>query len=145
MLEAFDAPVMEPNCEARNATTVAPQSLMLMNNQQVLALAEHLARRVQEEAGAEARAQAVRAWSLAYSVRPTEAQTRAAVGHLAAQAAHYRAQAAKVVTPVAATTTTAASTKAKVAEPVKAPEPELAALTSLCHALLSANAFLYVD
>ena len=151
MLEAFDAPVMEPNCEARNATTVAPQSLMLMNNQQVLALAEHLAQRVQTEVGAEPRAQAVRAWRLAFSVRPSEVQTRAAVGHLAAQLAHYRAQAAKAakaVTPVAAAATATgagASAKAKVAEAAKTPEPELAALTSLCHAFLSANGFLYVD
>ena len=32
VLDAFDAPLMEPNCEARNSSTVTPQSLMLMNN-----------------------------------------------------------------------------------------------------------------
>ena len=152
MLEAFDAPVMEPNCEARNATTVAPQSLMLMNNQQVLALAEHFARRVQQDAGTEPRAQAVRAWSLAFGSRPTEAQTAAALRHLATQTTHYRAQTANagattvaVATTTAAAATASASVKPKTAEPSKPLEPELAALTSLCHALLSANAFLYVD
>src|SRR5262245_19891731 len=36
MLEAFDAATAEPNCEIRNASTVTPQSLMLMNSEFVL-------------------------------------------------------------------------------------------------------------
>ncbi|MEZ6121867.1 MAG: DUF1553 domain-containing protein [Planctomycetaceae bacterium] len=32
MLQAFDAPVMEVNCEIRPVSTVATQSLMLMNS-----------------------------------------------------------------------------------------------------------------
>ena len=36
MLEAFDAPGMAPNCERRASSTVAPQSLMMMNNEFVV-------------------------------------------------------------------------------------------------------------
>ena len=39
MLETFDAPALNPNCEIRNRSTVAPQSLLLMNNDFVLARA----------------------------------------------------------------------------------------------------------
>src|SRR5207248_9613981 len=57
VLEAFDAPAMEPNCECRNASTVAPQALLLMNNAFVVAAAEALAGRVRREGGADVRAQ----------------------------------------------------------------------------------------
>ena len=46
LLAAFDAPVMTLNCDRRPSSTVAPQSLMLMNGDFFLAQAEHLARRV---------------------------------------------------------------------------------------------------
>jgi len=43
MLQAFDAPVMETNCEIRPASTVATQSLMLMNGEFILERAQSLA------------------------------------------------------------------------------------------------------
>ncbi len=49
MLQAFDSPVMETNCEIRPVSTVATQSLMLMNSQSVLELAAALAERCQKE------------------------------------------------------------------------------------------------
>ena len=51
MLEAFDAPTMTPNCEQRNATTVASQSLLFMNNEELLRQSEIFAERVIHEAG----------------------------------------------------------------------------------------------
>ncbi|MEQ9407291.1 MAG: PSD1 and planctomycete cytochrome C domain-containing protein [Fuerstiella sp.] len=50
MLQAFDAPVMQTNCEMRPASTVATQSLMLMNGEFTLAQAAKLAERVAREA-----------------------------------------------------------------------------------------------
>ena len=44
LLAAFDAPVMSVNCERRPSSTVAPQSLMLMNGDFLLAQAEHMAK-----------------------------------------------------------------------------------------------------
>jgi len=48
MLQMFDAPVMDINCERRPVSTVATQSLMLMNGEFTLAQAELLAERVTE-------------------------------------------------------------------------------------------------
>ncbi|HEY1067870.1 MAG TPA: DUF1553 domain-containing protein, partial [Pirellulales bacterium] len=50
LLTAFDAPVMAVNCDRRTTSTVAPQSLMLMNGDFTLKQAEHLAKRIRAEA-----------------------------------------------------------------------------------------------
>ena len=50
MLQAFDAPVMETNCESRSHSTVATQSLMLLNGAFILEQAAKLAERVTQEA-----------------------------------------------------------------------------------------------
>lgn len=50
MLQAFDAPVMQTNCELRQSSTVATQSLMLMNGEFTLDQATRLADRAVREA-----------------------------------------------------------------------------------------------
>lgn len=50
MLQAFDAPVMETNCEMRPNSTVATQSLMLLNGEFILDQAARLADRATAEA-----------------------------------------------------------------------------------------------
>jgi hypothetical protein len=52
LMRAFDAPVMECNCDKRPASTVATQSLMLMNSEFALKQAGSLAVRVRQEAAA---------------------------------------------------------------------------------------------
>ena len=54
LMRAFDAPVMECNCDKRSASTVATQSLMLMNNEFVLKQAGLLAERARREGEAPA-------------------------------------------------------------------------------------------
>ena len=49
MLRAFDAPVMETNCECRSVSTVATQSLMLINGEFTLRQARELANRAIRE------------------------------------------------------------------------------------------------
>jgi hypothetical protein len=51
ILQAFDAPVMTVNCERRPSSTVATQSLMLMNSQFALEHALTLARRILDGEG----------------------------------------------------------------------------------------------
>src|SRR2546422_4276624 len=51
MLHAFDAPVMEVNCDRRQASTVPTQSLMLMNSQFILNQAGRFAARLKTEVG----------------------------------------------------------------------------------------------
>ncbi|NQV27923.1 MAG: DUF1553 domain-containing protein, partial [Rhodopirellula sp.] len=50
MLQTFDAPVMETNCESRPSSTVATQSLMLLNGKFILEQAAKLADRAGSEA-----------------------------------------------------------------------------------------------
>src|SRR5881396_183281 len=75
MLHAFDAPVMEVNCERRQSSTVPTQSLMLMNSQFILDQAARFAARLQAEAGDDRAAQVTRAWQLAFSRAPTEQES----------------------------------------------------------------------
>jgi len=51
LLKSFDAPVMEVNCDCRPSSTVATQSLMLMNSGFILDQARAFAERVRREAG----------------------------------------------------------------------------------------------
>jgi len=137
MLHAFDAPVMEVNCEKRQSSTVATQSLMLMNSQFILDQAARFARRLQSEAGDDRSAQISRAWQLAFSRAPSESEVSAALTFLSGQT-EYLQNSVALEKP--------ADEKAKKEpKPASKLPPELQALTNLCQALLSANEFLYVD
>jgi mono/diheme cytochrome c family protein len=115
-LAAFDAPGVELNCDRRNATTTAPQSLMLLNSDFVRKQAGHLAARVKAEAKDGRYAEA--AWAIAYLRKLDADELRLATAFLKRQADDLRG---------------------------KAKDPELAALTNLCQQLLASNEFLYVD
>ena len=120
MLHAFDAPVMEVNCERRQSSTVATQSLMLMNSQFALDQAARLAKRLQAEAANDVSSQIVRAWQLAFSRIPTKQERDNALEFMARQVEHLKTGDKNIA-------------------------PELQALTDVCQVLLSANEFLYVD
>jgi hypothetical protein len=87
MLECFDVPVMEPNCEARSFSTVAPQALLLMNNTFVLAQSEQFAKRVRREAGDDPMAQVTLAWKLAFARTPTTQEANGGAAFLAKMSA----------------------------------------------------------
>jgi mono/diheme cytochrome c family protein len=137
-LNAFDAPVMELNCERRPSSTVAPQALMLMNSDFVLDQGVKFAERLRQESGNDLRRQIRRAWELAFSRLPGEGEIQHALDFLARQVASAKANPSK---PPAESPGTK---KGKKPEATK-PDPELQALTNFCQALLSANEFLYVD
>jgi Protein of unknown function (DUF1553) len=129
MLEPFDAPLMKPNCEQRTSSTVAPQSLLMMNSAFVVEQSEAMAARIELEAGPDPTAQFQRAWLVAFSRRPADSDTAAGVAFLAEQAA-LAAQATAAATP----------------DPKKPPlPPARIALAQLCQALMISNEFLYVD
>jgi hypothetical protein len=132
MLETFDMPQMAPNCEARRASTVAPQSLMFMNDAAVLEEAAALAGRLAREAPGDEAAQVRRAWALLYAGEPTEAELASAAQFLAEQRQAFEAR--RPTDPAAAAAGTASGE-----------QPQSQALASLCQALLSSNRFLYVD
>jgi hypothetical protein len=117
MMEAFDAPALSPNCELRSVSTVAPQALLLMNNDFLIAQSEEFARRVILAAGTDMRAQVTLAWRLAIGRELAPAQVAAAVEFLSRHTTN----------------------------PAGKPASSQDALASVCHALLCCNAFVYVN
>ncbi len=136
VLDTFDAPVMSPNCELRARTTVAPQSLMMMNDSFVLDTAHSLAKRLRTDApddgkdpDAALRAQVVAAWRILFNRTPQDADVQRALTHIAAQ-------------------TEASRTFHHGIQHLKdkpAPDPALEGLASYCQVLLSSNRFLYIE
>ena len=82
VLEAFDAPIMEPNCKRRSTSTVTPQALLMMNSPYIRQMARHMAERVVREAGDEPRQQIEHAWLLAFSSKPDKQQLEESLGFL---------------------------------------------------------------
>ncbi len=133
MFATFDAPsMMDPVCESRPVTTVSPQSLLLMNNGYMREAAQFFAQRLQQECGVDVPKQVDRAWRLSYGRAPSMADAEAAEEFIKAQTEHYKSHPAKLehVTGPAET---------------KDAPADLLGLTAFCHALLSANEFLYID
>ena len=129
VLDTFDAPTMVPNCEMRSQTTVAPQSLLLMNDVFILDSARRLADRLAAEAPASARAQLQRAWEILYSRPATEADLARCEAYLQEQ-------------------TQALTEYHRATKPAKGapqPNPPREALASLCQILYSSNRFLYIE
>jgi hypothetical protein len=129
VLDTFDAPTMIPNCEMRAQTTVAPQSLLLMNDTFILENATRLANRLVAEVPGDRRAQLQRAWSLLYSKPATEADLTRSLAYLDEQTKaltqyHHDIQHAKGAPK---------------------PNPAQEAMASLCQILCSSNRFLYIE
>jgi len=127
VMAPFDLPRMEPNCTSRNASTVSPQSLMLMNSEFALTRAKHFAERIRDEAGDGVPAQIALAWQLAFAATPSDEELAEAVSFVEEQTKHFAANPAP-------------ETKDK-----QDVDPTGEALASFCHALLSSNRFLYID
>lgn len=128
VLDTFDAPVMQPNCELRAQTTVAPQSLLLMNDTFVLDNARRLADLVVKVFPDDQRRQIDRMWQLLYGKPAAEADLTRSLAYLGEQTKaltqyHHDTQHAKGVVP----------------------NPPQEALASLCQVLCSSNRFLYVE
>jgi hypothetical protein len=133
MLETFDLPRMDPNCEYRNASTVAPQSLAMMNGDYTVTQSGCFAERVAREAGPDISAEVKRAWLLAYGGEPSAGDLKDAIDFLGKQTACFQANSV-VHSPPA---------NGQQAPP--AITPAMQALSTLCHALLTSNGFLYAD
>ncbi|MCS7470401.1 DUF1549 domain-containing protein [Stieleria sp. ICT_E10.1] len=129
LLDSFDAPRMDPNCEVRRTSTVAPQSLLLMNNEFVHERSRDFARRLVAQAGADRSEQIKLAWELAFCQSPSDQQIASALGFIERE------------TAVLANSPQAAS----LAKQDKTQTPAMLALSSFCQTLFSSNRFLYVD
>ncbi len=126
MLEPFDMATLSPNCDLRSVSTVAPQSLLMMNNELVIREAERFADWVRAASGDAVPAQVALAWQTALGTAPTTAQLASGVSFVHDQTQQMTARIPADQLP-------------KVSPPVHQ------ALASFCQALFSANSFLYVD
>jgi hypothetical protein len=123
MVESFDGPTMSPNCDIRHTSTVATQSLLLLNNRFIHEQARFLAERVQRDGGKDLRGQIVLAYRLAFGAEPVPAEMEPLELFVCRQTELFAA-----------------------AKPAKgAPDPTLHAMTNMAQALLSSNRFLYID
>jgi len=128
VLDTFDAPVMQPNCEVRAQTTVAPQSLLLMNDSFVLDCAHRLAVQAGKVAPGDRAKQIDHLWKVVYGKPPTGADLTNCLRYLEEQ-------------------TTALTQYHQKAPPPKGtgPNPSDEAMSSLCQVLCCSNRFLYIE
>jgi len=135
MLDTFDLASLEPNCSARNASTVTPQSLLMMNSDFAVEAARDFSRRLQLEApdspeSAESTnglERIQRAWALAFGRAARPAEVAAAQQFLADQTQAFTARAGEE--PDAS----------------KRIDPVHWAWAGLCQAIFSSNEFLYTE
>lgn len=128
ILETFDLPQMIPNCVARPNSTVATQSLHLLNNGMVRELSLSFAKRIEEEIPSDLRSQVNRVFEIALSRQPSEAERREAVEALAKLTASWK----KV-----------AGDRTEDTEEDELPETK--ALANFCHVVMNSAEFLFVD
>ncbi len=119
ILDNFDFPQLSPACLARTQSNVAPQALHLLNNATVYELSNDFAKRLEKEAGSDARRQIEQAYWIALSRAPGPEEMRVASEDL--------------------------SKLQQAAVKAKAPDAGHKALTAFCHTLLNSAAFLYID
>lgn len=129
VLDTFDLPVMDPNCESRASSTVAPQALFLLNDDFVVQNGRALVDRVRRERPGDARAQVRRAWILTQGREPATVDEDRFLVLLSEQTEQLRAY-AQMHPP---------------AKEAPAADPQREAFGSLCQSLLSSNRFLYVE
>jgi hypothetical protein len=115
-LQLFDQPVIETNCTRRETSTVASQALTLLNSDFITKKAEAFAERVLKESPADPAAHALR---LAFGRPPREHESKLFVTFLDQQTRQH--------------------TKTHPADARRR------AVADLCHMLLSANEFAYID
>jgi mono/diheme cytochrome c family protein len=121
LLEAFDNPNMEPNCERRVSSTVATQSLTMLNDRFIVEQADTLAERIFQETGDEASLtdRIRRAWQLAFNRDPNETELEMLTEYTEQQLEDFRKREIK--------------------------NPDQTALASLCQVIFGTNEFLYVE
>src|SRR5262249_9421671 len=84
MFEAYDQPNLGNSCDPRNRSTLAPQALLLMNNNFLFVQAKHFAQRLREEAGNDENAQIGLAFRLALGRSPSAAERESSAAYLRA-------------------------------------------------------------
>lgn len=127
LLATFDLPRMEPNCERRSYSTVAPQSLTLMNGDFVMEQAQQLADRLQSQTTDKTELVS-QLWLTVYAREPDTEEIAMAQQFLDQQYERFAG---------------ADDGQEKTADGNS--KLRARAFSVLCHTLLGSNEFLYVD
>jgi mono/diheme cytochrome c family protein len=129
MLETFDLPVMNPNCDLRRATTGPAQALLFLNDEFVLKASRDLAERLWRDANADDQRIAT-LYRLLFAVEPTAKEKGRCKKFLDELAKRFAAD------------------KDPKWQATLQQQPDAAAkraTEALCQTLLASNRFLYVD
>lgn len=124
VLEPFDMPSLAPNCEVRTQSTVAPQSLMMMNSPFVVAQMKTMAAGIVQQFGSDSQQMFSHAWTRTLGKSPTSEDIESGVAFLNTQIEHFKSTAKADASPEQST---------------------IDALATLCQALVCSSGFLYVD
>ncbi|MCW3050973.1 MAG: hypothetical protein JWN14_143, partial [Chthonomonadales bacterium] len=135
LFAAFDMPDTHESCGRRLVTTTAPQALFLLNDAFALQSAETFAKRLLRDAGSDTAAQIALAYRLAFARPPDSEEQANALAFLERQSGLIAETSPKSKLPAPGPTTLS-----KGVTPAQA-----AALTDLCHALLNAHEFVYIE
>ncbi len=132
LLKAFDLPDMHESCARRSTTIIAPQALALFNSEFVVDCGDALARRiVREEMSDDWKARIARAYRTIFGRPPEGDEVTDALNFLHAQAGRVPPE------------------HERLADDGAAASPDETALRTafadLCHTLLNANEFLFVE
>jgi len=119
LFDAFDLPAMEPNCEKRSVSTVAPQALIFMNDNFLIDQSKAMAIRFRKLTNGNLVRLLELAWQHTFTQHPSEVEIKSAMEFVQRQKLLLKER--------------------------KVEEPELLAIASYCQALLSSNRFLYFD
>jgi hypothetical protein len=130
---------MLPNCEQRNSSTVAPQSLFMLNDTFVHEQATAIAETVRKQVPDDLCRQVTSAWILLTAHEPETVDLGRGLAYLAEQTESLRTFHAAT----ADKTGSKADNKAKPAD--SSADPQAEAFASLCQVLLSSTRFLYID
>ncbi len=134
VLEAFDAPVLAPNCEMRPVSVAPSQALALLNDSFVAEQSLRFADRLMAQIGLGGAAAIVcEAWMIAFGEEPSPEELRRAEEYLTEQTAQLRQHFAGSEESV---------TGGSSIDDAKA---QRLALASFCQALLGSSRFLYID
>ncbi len=129
LLETFDLPVMNPNCDLRRCSTVAPQALLFLNDQSIVQVTDTTAQRIwTARSTLEERIELL--FRKLLSVRPTEAEIAQCISYVQSQRALFAADPNAVW-------------QKQIEQNSEA--PDVRAFASLCQALMASNRFLYID
>jgi hypothetical protein len=129
LLETFDMPVMNPNCDTRRCSTVAPQALLFLNEQSIIQFSEKTAERLWSDSP-EMDVRLSRLFMKLFSKRPSDAELVSCRGYLQSQREVFAAD---------------QNPEWRKRMEADSHAPDLRALASLCQVLMASNRFLYVD